>query len=279
MNAPPCAATTYALRNILKQQNAPSPGLVLSLKPAGPFFLIRPKKSLDLGKKLPISIAWRTHVRYTCNGCQDEIFEEFVMPRLSKARKALLNTMMKETIFEAATTVLCEHGVNGTTMNRVAEAANLAKSSLYDYFENKDDLLQFFNARLVEPCFQAIEEISNTDLPAPQKLERILRTAWEYSVKDKGLIRLLVGADQSDQIRKNTRPRLLKLLTAIFEQGIREGSFRPHNSAHTGRMFLGCVSELFELQADDAPSAEVNDYVEVLIDTVLNGFSIHAQKE
>ena len=83
------------------------------------------------------------------------------MPRLSKARKALLTTMMRETIYEAATSVLCKHGVNGTTMNRVAEAANLAKSSLYDYFESKDDLLRFFNTRLVEPCFQAIEEIAN----------------------------------------------------------------------------------------------------------------------
>ena len=32
------------------------------------------------------------------------------------------------------------------------------------------------------------------------------------------------------------------------------------------------------VRADDAPSEEVNDYVEVLIDAVLNGFSIHAEK-
>ncbi|MEN6367790.1 MAG: TetR/AcrR family transcriptional regulator [Thermoguttaceae bacterium] len=200
------------------------------------------------------------------------------MPRLSKTRKALLTTMMKETIFEAATTVLCKHGVNGTTMNRVAEAANLAKSSLYDYFESKGDLLRFFNTRLVEPCFQAIAETSQADLPAPQKLERILRTFWEYSVKHRGLLKLLAGAEQSDQIRKDVRPRILQLLTDIFEQGIREGSFRPHNAAHTGRMFLGCLIELFELQADNAPDEEVNGYVGVLIDAVLNGFSIHVEK-
>lgn len=154
------------------------------------------------------------------------------MPRLSKTRKALLTTMMKETIYEAATSVVCKHGIGGTTMNRVAEAANLAKSSLYNYFHDKDELLRFFNARLVEPCFQAIEETSKTDLLAPQKLEKILHTFWEYSVKHRGVLKLLAGAEQSDQIRKDTRPRLLRLLTAIFEQGIREGSFRPHNPAY-----------------------------------------------
>jgi TetR/AcrR family fatty acid metabolism transcriptional regulator len=168
--------------------------------------------------------------------------------------------------------------VNGTTMNRVAEAANLAKSSLYDYFESKDDLLRFFNARLVEPCFQAFEEIANADLPAPQKLERILRTCFDYSTKHKGLIKLLAGADQSDRIRKEVRPRFLRLLTTLFEQGMREGSFRPHNAVHTGRMFNGCLSELFELQAEDASSDDVNAYVAVLIDAVLHGFSIHAEK-
>ena len=71
------------------------------------------------------------------------------MPRLSKTRRELLNTMMKESIFEATTTVLREHGVEGTTMNRVADAASLSKSSLYDYFQNKDDLLAFVSDRIM----------------------------------------------------------------------------------------------------------------------------------
>ena len=201
------------------------------------------------------------------------------MPRLSKARKALLNTMMKETIFEAATSVLCKHGVNGTTMNRVAEAANLAKSSLYDYFESKDDLLRFFNTRLVDPFFQAMDEIANSGLSAPQKLERILRTTLERSDKHKGILRLLAETDQEHhEFRKSTRDRFLPLLTSIFERGILEGAFRPHNPSHTARMFLGCLSELFELQVDDASHDEVNAYLGALIDAVLNGFSIHTHK-
>ena len=80
---------------------------------------------------------------------------------------------------------------------------------------------------------------------------------------------------QSDRLRKHTRPRFLKLLASIFEQGIREGSFRPHDAAHTGRMFLGGVTELFELQADGASNEEVNEYAGAMIDVLLHGFSIH----
>jgi TetR/AcrR family transcriptional regulator len=200
------------------------------------------------------------------------------MPRLSKTRKALLTTMMRESIFEAATSVLCEHGVQGTTMNRVAEAANLTKSNLYNYFQDKKELLEFFNTRLVEPCLHATEEIVQSDLLAPQKLEKILRTVWDYCVKHKGLIRLLRGTDQDSEIRRNTRPRVLKMLTAVFERGIQEGSFHPHNPAHMGRMLSGSLSELVELQAEGASSAETNDYVEALVNAVVNGIVIRVKR-
>ena len=198
--------------------------------------------------------------------------------RLSKARREFVTTMMKDTIFDAADSVLQEHGVGGITMDRVATTAGLAKGSLYNYFEDKDELLQFVYARLVEPFFQAIQEIADGDLPAPRKLEKILHMTLDRSDKHRGIIRLLAETDQQHKVQKNTRPRFLRLLTSLFEQGIKEGSFRPHNPAHTSRMFLGCFSELFELQVDGASSEEVNDYVGVLIDAVLNGFSIHTDK-
>lgn len=113
---------------------------------------------------------------------------------------------------------------------------------------------------------------------APEKLAAILRAALERSHQNKGLIRLLAESDQESHVRRKVRPRVLQTLTRVFEQGMQEDSFRPHNAAHTGRMFHGCLSGLFELQAEGASNEEVNDYVEVLIDAVHNGFSIHVEK-
>jgi AcrR family transcriptional regulator len=199
------------------------------------------------------------------------------MPRLSKARKEMLTTMMKESIFEAATSVMSEHGVDGTTMNRVAEAAEMAKSSLYDYFPSKDELLEFVSERLEAPFLQAIEETVRTSLPAPRKLERLLRIAFETGTKHKSIVRLLMHTGQDYRVKQRTRPRILEAFTAILEQGIQEGSFHPHNPAHTGRMFLGAFGELFELLASSASEEAVNEYVKVLIDAALYGVAIHVQ--
>jgi TetR/AcrR family transcriptional regulator, cholesterol catabolism regulator len=198
------------------------------------------------------------------------------MSRLSKVRKELLTTMMKESIFEAATSVLCEHGVDGTTMNRVAAAASLAKSSLYDYFQSKDDLLEFVFHRIATPFLRTIEDLVLAQMPAPEKLEAILRTAFDHSTKHRAIIRLLAQSSEALQIRQKSRPRILEAFTAIFEQGITEGSFRPHNPAHTGRMFMGCMAELFELQASSASDEAAGEYVAVLVDAALHGFSVHS---
>jgi AcrR family transcriptional regulator len=200
------------------------------------------------------------------------------MPRLSKARKEMLTTLMKESIFDAATSVLYEHGVNGTTMNRVAEAADLAKSSLYDYFPSKDELLRFVSNRLVAPFVEAVEETVRADLSAPRKLERILRIGLASGTKHKAILRLLAQSEEEYQVRNTTRPRILAAFTAIFAQGIEEGSFHPHNPAHTGRMFLGCFSELFELLAGSESQEAANEYVEMFTDVALHGLSIHVQK-
>ena len=130
-----------------------------------------------------------------------------VLMRLSKARKACVTTMMKDAIFEAASSLLEQHGTGGLTMNRVATKVGFATASLYNYFRNKDDLIQYCYTRLVEPSTQAVEEVAALDLPARQKLERICRVALEYAVKHKGLIRLLAGMNYDSEIRRNSRPR------------------------------------------------------------------------
>ncbi len=200
------------------------------------------------------------------------------MPRLSKARKELLTTMMKEAIFEATASVLCEHGVEGTTMNRVAEAAQVSKSNLYDYFASKDDLLAFVSERILGPFLKAIEDIVPARLPAAHKLETILRTALDVSTKHRAIIRLLAQSHHDQQARKSNRPRVLEAFTAIIEQGIEDGSFHAYNPAHMGRIFLGCLAELFELQVSNASNEVTSEYVEVLINAILHGFSFHVEK-
>ena len=184
------------------------------------------------------------------------------MPRLSATRKELLTTMMKEAIFEAATSVLGEHGVAGMTMERVAAAAGLAKGSLYNYFQGKEDLLQFLRDRICQPLFQAIDEIAGNGLSPPEKLCSILREFSDHLAQHCGVIAMLLREDGGRRLvessRQSGRQRVLAPVAAIFDQGVKQGYFRPLDATESACMVLACMNELFEMQlagGDGARSA------------------------
>ena len=92
------------------------------------------------------------------------------MSRLVERRKDLVATMMKDGIYEAAVQVLMQHGADGLTMDRVAEAAGVAKGSLYNYFRSKQDLVRFIHEKIVEPAKSFVLEMQRSPMPAIEKL-------------------------------------------------------------------------------------------------------------
>jgi hypothetical protein len=44
---------------------------------------------------------------------------------------------------------------------------------------------------------------------------------------------------------------------------------------HIARMYLACLSELFELQSEGASDQQVNSFARTLIDATVQPFSIH----
>jgi len=72
-------------------------------------------------------------------------------PRPSAARRARLSPRKQpqqgrsratvDVILAAATRVLCKHGYDGATTNRIAELAGVSVGSLYQYFPNKEAIV------------------------------------------------------------------------------------------------------------------------------------------
>ena len=165
--------------------------------------------------------------------------------RLSKARKACVTTMMKDTIFEAASSLLEQHGSDALTMNQVATKVGFATASLYNYFQDKDDLLHFCYSRLVEPCLQAIEEAAGADLPATAK-------TGEDSPHGFGICRQAQGTHQTHggdglrlQDKKGYPSAPLADSYDDFRAGNRGGFLspaRPHAyGPHVSRVFVGVI--------------------------------------
>jgi TetR/AcrR family transcriptional repressor of nem operon len=61
----------------------------------------------------------------------------------------------RDRVVDAATTLVFEHGVAGTTLDDVRAAASVSKSQLYHYFADKDDLIHAVIERTVRQVLDA----------------------------------------------------------------------------------------------------------------------------
>lgn len=199
------------------------------------------------------------------------------MPKLSEPRKRLLDALMRDTIYEAAVSVLAAHGVERMTMDRVAAAAKMAKGSLYNYFESKEELLRFVHNKTVAPVLEDLGEIVGRDLPATKKLELHLSMLLKHSAEHAGVFSILFRDDATRLIVRpsehSTMTTATAHLTALFAQGIEEGVFRPLDPRQMAIMFIGLCTALLddELQRGEMARAEANQTV--LLSTFLHGIS------
>jgi len=74
----------------------------------------------------------------------------------------------REQLLDAAQQVLLERGLRATTVADVAEAAGVAKGTMYLYYESKDDLLAALRSRYLEQVAAAL-----TQAPGRPVLERM----------------------------------------------------------------------------------------------------------
>ncbi len=97
-------------------------------------------------------------------------------------------------MFEAATRILDKHGLPGLTTNRVAEVAGVSVGTVYQYFNDKSELLDALAEREVGALTQAI--LATLTGPAPTesggRMRLLVRAALDAYGGRTGVHRLLV---------------------------------------------------------------------------------------
>lgn len=200
------------------------------------------------------------------------------MPRPANTRKELLNQMMKETIYSSAVTVLVEHGFDGMTMDRVAAAAGVAKGSLYNYFRDKRELVSFIHAKTVEPLLQAHDEVIRSDRPAVEKLRMILEILFAHMTKHREVMRVFIRDDALRTFLEPTERGILatalEQTTAVFQQGIREGVFRPCDPTTLAQLYVGAVVELVDRRVAAGGALEGEALTETILGVFFHGIAV-----
>lgn len=208
-------------------------------------------------------------------GQSEAIPTETAMSDLAERRKEMMTSLMRDSIYAAAVEILTNQGVDGLTMDRVAETAGVAKGSLYNYFASKSDLINFIYGKTMEPTTLIFDEAMANHGSASEKLEGILRRWFEYFATNRGIFDFLFNnsriSDVAEEYKQSCRTKGIADLTVIFEQGIAEGVFRPVNALRAAEVLLGAVIVSTEQQLSTNEHRPAEEWVNTLMDLLLNG--------
>jgi AcrR family transcriptional regulator len=197
------------------------------------------------------------------------------MANLMARRKTLVDSMMRDAIYQGAVTVLAKHGLNGATMDRVAAAAGVAKGSLYNYFRSKDELLTFVHEKTIQPLFDANEQIAASNQSAAKKIEAMTRNWRCYVGEHRATFQILIRNSNSDGILKEARVRreqaAVDLIAKIIDQGIESGEFRPVNARYAGEMLLAAAKGMLEAEFAEEAHRSDEETIGTLIAVFLHG--------
>lgn len=205
------------------------------------------------------------------------------MPNLTERCRRIAGDAMKEGILQAALDVLRADGFERLTIEKVAEAAGIAKGSVYNYFRNKQELVTQVFERSIEPAIEAGGRIVESSMGAVPKMEAMLRLWFSYFSQHRGLFDFLFRDPHvrelcfSSQRSKNTLA--IERFRSIIEQGIAEGSFRAFNAVSAAEMAVGATQFCIERQLESGEQRPIETSIRELMDLILRGIGVGNSRE
>ena len=126
----------------------------------------------------------------------------------------------REQILDAAARVLVERGLAATTMAEVAEAASVAKGTVYLYFESKAELLAGLRARYFEEFASMLGGPPAAGGPEPRtadRVERLVAASYDFALANHQLHHVLFH--EAGYAEEDTFARARTVLAELIETG------------------------------------------------------------
>lgn len=155
-------------------------------------------------------------------------------------------------IVTAAKDLFVKHGVIEIPMQEIADACEITRTTLYDYFSNKNDLLQ-------AAVYEGLLELYRFDLPMPayldgfEKLRLFVQALFDRFLEKRHIMRLLLTYYQTTDPAQVDENDIQQAIVAkqhgyfvfhVIKEGIEDGTVSSDNTEAKFRVVMEHVLAL-----------------------------------
>jgi AcrR family transcriptional regulator len=171
-----------------------------------------------------------------------------------------------DTLVRAAVEVFTTRGYDGTSMEDIAAASGITKSSIYHHVRGKEDLLRLALAQGLDALRLVADEPGGREGRAIDRLEYVVRRSIEILAADLPYVTLLIrarGNTEAEQWALEQRRGFDRQVASLVQRAMTEGDLRDDIAPHlAARLLFGLVNSLTEWwRPDREPPAVLADAI------------------
>jgi AcrR family transcriptional regulator len=155
-----------------------------------------------------------------------------------------------ESLLSVAVDVFNVRGYDGTSMEDLAKAAGITKSSIYHHVSGKEELLRLSVTRALDGLFAVLDEPAAKEGPAVTRLEHVVRRTCRELVENLPHVTLLLRVRGNTAAERDALARRRDFdhrVADLVAEAIGEGDLRPGLDPRlTARLVFGMVNSVSE---------------------------------
>ncbi len=178
-------------------------------------------------------------------------------------------------LWDVAVALFLEKGFQETSMQEIAAAAGVGKSTLYDYFATKEEILVSYVEDALFDLTEQARQIDHQNLSAAEKLRQVMHLHLEYLMANKdSYIKMTFEAQrlglESQRRIQISRHAYQDLLCRLVEDGVREGAFRPVSPLLAARTILTLLTPVaFTSRPTGTPEQMMDEALDIFYHGVM----------
>ncbi|MBA2945335.1 TetR/AcrR family transcriptional regulator [Streptomyces himalayensis] len=185
------------------------------------------------------------------------------------------DTYTPETLLSVSVEVFNERGYDGTSMEHLAKAAGISKSSIYHHVAGKEELLRRAVSRALDGLFGILDEEHARVGRAVERLEYVTRRMVEVLIAELPYVTLLLrvrGNTGTERWALERRREFDHQVADLLKAAAADGDVRGDVEVRLAtRLVFGMINSIVEWYRPDGGGAGVQEIADAVVQLVFSG--------